>query len=154
MEALIRKLAERNSATGVRLLYEILLLSLPVLILLRAAKNFFWDTFLAPAVLNAPTALLYGGDYWIAAAVFASLWAGLLAMLFTRRLRRGLTAEVTELAPRADRPPHPRRAVPAAGRRDRGRRRGRRPARQAAAGRRRRPGPSRHPAPKLAAAKS
>ena len=98
VEALIRKLAERNSATGVRLLYEILLLSLPVLILLRAAKNFFWDTFLAPAVLNAPTVVLYGGDYWIAAAVFASLWAGLLAMLFTRRLRRGLTAEVTELA--------------------------------------------------------
>ena len=98
VEALIRKLAERNSTTGVRLLYEILLLSLPVLILLRAAKNFFWDTFLAPAVLNAPVAVLYGADYWIAAAVFASLWAGLLAMLFTRRLRRGLTAEVTELA--------------------------------------------------------
>ena len=98
VEALIRRLAERNSKAGVRLLYEILLLSLPVLILLRAAKNFFWDTFLAPAVTDAPDAALYGGDYWIAAAVFASLWAGLLAMLFTWRLRRGLTAEVTELA--------------------------------------------------------
>ncbi|MEM9703834.1 MAG: hypothetical protein AAF907_15455, partial [Planctomycetota bacterium] len=104
VDALIKSLAAKNSRTLVRLWYEILLMSLPAVILLRAAKNFFWDTFLAPLVWgetqSAPNAgpTLYGGDYWIAGAVFAGLWAGLLVMLFSRRLRRGLDREVNELA--------------------------------------------------------
>ncbi|MFH5804448.1 GTPase, partial [Alienimonas sp. DA493] len=104
VEALIKKLAAKNSRTPVRLWYEILLLSLPTIILLRAAKNFFWDTFLRPLIFGeaevatAAGPVLYGGDYWIAGAVFASLWAGLLVMLFSRRLRRGLDREVNELA--------------------------------------------------------
>ncbi|QDT17412.1 GTPase domain-containing protein [Alienimonas californiensis] len=104
VDALIKKLAAKNSRTPVRLWYEILLLSLPAVILLRAAKNFFWDTFLHPLIFGdaevatAAGPVLYGGDYWIAGAVFASLWAGLLVMLFSRRLRRGLDQEVNELA--------------------------------------------------------
>ena len=98
VEALVRRLAAANSRTGVRLLYEIVLLSLPALILLRAGKNFFWDTFIGPALTDRPVAVIYGADYWLAAAVFATLWAGLLVGLFTRRLRRGLNREVNELA--------------------------------------------------------
>ena len=103
VDALIKKLAAANSRTAVRLWYEILLMSLPAVILLRAAKNFFWDTFLHPLIFGdagGPHAasVLYGGDYWIAGAVFATLWAGLLVMLFSRRLRRGLDREVNELA--------------------------------------------------------
>ena len=104
VDALIKKLAAKNSRTPIRLWYEILLMSLPAVILLRAAKNFFWDTFLEPLLFGDVEAegaaghVLYGGDYWIAGAVFAGLWAGLLVMLFSRRLRRGLDREVNELA--------------------------------------------------------
>ncbi|NNJ24213.1 GTPase domain-containing protein [Alienimonas chondri] len=104
VDGLIKSLAAKNSRTVVRIWYEVLLMSLPAVILLRAAKNFFWDTFLYPLLFgdaeasDAADPALYGGDYWLAGAVFASLWAGLLVMLFSRRLRRGLDREVNELA--------------------------------------------------------
>ena len=103
VDALIKSLAAKNSRTPVRIWYEVLLLSLPAVILLRAAKNFFWDTFLHPLLFGDPEApdaghMLLGGDYWLAGGVFAALWAGLLVMLFSRRLRRGLDREVNELA--------------------------------------------------------
>ena len=103
VDGLVRQLAAANSKPHIRVLYEVALLSLPVVILLRAAKNFFWDTFLVPLIWGeadgpGPPAALLGGDYWLAGAVFASLWAGLLVVLFTRRLRRGLDREVNALA--------------------------------------------------------
>ncbi len=103
VDALIKTLAAKNSRTAVRIWYEVLLMSLPAVILLRAAKNFFWDTFLRPLFFGEVEtgvvgSTLYGGDYWLAGAVFAGLWAGLLVMLFSRRLRRGLDREVNELA--------------------------------------------------------
>ena len=104
VDGLIRRLASKNSRPAVRTLYEIALLSLPVLILLRAAKNFFWDTFLSPLFFGTPAVRLqpgtglYGTDYWIAGGVFAALWAGLWMALFCRRLRRGLGREVNDLA--------------------------------------------------------
>ena len=103
VEGLIRKLARANSRPGVRLWYEVLLLSLPAVILLRAAKNFFWDTFLAPLIWGEAERegfgpVLFGADYWLAGAVFAGLWAGLLVALFSRRLSRGLGRAVNELA--------------------------------------------------------
>ena len=97
VDDLIGRLAAANSRPWVRYGYEAALLSLPAVILLRAAKNFFWDSFLAPAFLDVPDEPVYGGDFWIAAAVFASLWAGLWVALFCRRLRRGLGREVREL---------------------------------------------------------
>src|SRR5262249_45683324 len=57
----------------------------------RPAYNFFY----ANPVRDAP---LLPSDFYIHAAIFVALWSGILVMLFTRRLRRGLLQRIHELA--------------------------------------------------------
>ena len=99
IESLIRDLAARNSRWYIRLLYETLFGAYLGFVLYRVGRNFFYDSFLAPAVdaTAVPVALL-PVEFYVSAAVFLLLWSGLLVILFARRLRRGLNRNVQRLA--------------------------------------------------------
>ncbi|MBS0264565.1 MAG: GTPase domain-containing protein [Planctomycetes bacterium] len=91
IEGIVRELAEVHSRFGVRFTFEVLLGILLMYIVCRPAYNFFW----ANPILDKP---LLTSDFYIHAVVFFLLWSGLLVMLFTRRLRRGLFDRISELA--------------------------------------------------------
>ena len=91
IDDLILQSAQRNSHWLVRAAYEVMFAELPLFLLYRVGRNFFYDSF----VLDRP---LLDTNFYIPAALFLVLWAGLLVMSFTGRLRRGLTQHVQELA--------------------------------------------------------
>ena len=91
IDDLILQAARRNSHWLVRAVYEVMFAELPLFLLYRVGRNFFYDSF----VLDRP---LLDTNFYIPAALFLVLWAGLLVMSFTGRLRRGLTQHVQELA--------------------------------------------------------
>ncbi|MGE5195649.1 MAG: hypothetical protein ACM3U2_24410 [Deltaproteobacteria bacterium] len=91
VEEIVGQLAARHAALPVRLGYEFLLGALLAYVIGRPACNFFYDN----PVQKAP---LLPSDFYVHAAIFVALWAGVLVMLFTRRLRRGLLARIGELA--------------------------------------------------------
>jgi hypothetical protein len=62
-------------------------------LLFRLAKNFFYDSWLAPA-----PAEMHGIEFYVLALFWLVLWCVLLLWSFSRRLRRGLSAQVNELA--------------------------------------------------------
>jgi hypothetical protein len=82
----------------VRFFYETLFCAYLAFVLWRVGKNFFWDSFLAPAVFETvPHVELLPTEFYVSAAVFFVLWSGLLVIAFSRRLRRGLDASVRRL---------------------------------------------------------
>jgi hypothetical protein len=91
VDGIIARLAERNSKWSVRAFYEVSWAVYLVFILYRVGRNFFFDSWLG----NAP---LLASEFYIPAALFLVLWAGVLIIAFTRRLRRGLEHEVRTLA--------------------------------------------------------
>ena len=91
IDDLILQSAKRNSHWLVRAAYEVMFAELPLFLLYRVGRNFFYDSF----VLDRP---LLDTNFYIPAALFLVLWAGLLVMSYTGRLRRGLTQNVQELA--------------------------------------------------------
>lgn len=91
IDAVIEKLAEKNSGFFVRVFYELLFGSYLAFIVYRVGRNFFYDSFWN----NQP---LLPVDFFVAAGVFLALWSGLLFFVYTRRLRRGLKREVDALA--------------------------------------------------------
>ncbi|MEX0585681.1 MAG: hypothetical protein WD176_03490, partial [Pirellulales bacterium] len=91
IDGIIARLTARNSHWSVRAAYELCWGTYLTFILYRVGRNFFYDSWLAGAPLLA-------SDFYIPAALFLVLWAGLLIMAFTRRLRRGLEREVGTLA--------------------------------------------------------
>lgn len=93
VEQLIQRLAARHSRWYRRICYEVMWLAFVGYLIGRVGKNFFWDSI----VLQQPILTV---DFYIAASGFLALWAGLLLMLFLRGLRRGLGAEVEQLAQR------------------------------------------------------
>ena len=91
VDDVIERLARRNSRWTVRLCYELCFAAYLVFVLYRVGRNFFFDSWLGDAPLLST-------DFYIPAGLFFLLWTGLLLMAFTRRLRRGLIAEIDELA--------------------------------------------------------
>ncbi len=91
IDDVIGQLAVRNSGLLVRLWYELLFAAYIVYVLYRMGRNFFYDS----AVLDSP---LLSTDFYIPAAIFFVLWSGLLVILFTRRLRRGVNRQITALS--------------------------------------------------------
>lgn len=91
VDQLIDRLGKKHSGFFVRWCYEILLLAMVCYVVYWPARNFFYDM---PVLGVKPMAM----DFYIHAGVFLLLWSGTLVMLFTRRLRRGLDREVTDLA--------------------------------------------------------
>jgi hypothetical protein len=91
VDTIIADLAARNSRWHVRAVYELLLCAYLGFVLYRVGRNFFYDSWLRDVPLLAT-------DFYIPAALFLVLWSGVLLMLFTRRLRRGLRARIETLA--------------------------------------------------------
>jgi hypothetical protein len=91
VDEIIEDLARRNSGWFVRGWYELLFLGLTGFILFLIGKNFFYESFwLGERPLEA--------DFYIAAGIIFLLWTGLLVILFSRRLRRGLDRRIEGLA--------------------------------------------------------
>lgn len=93
IDELILRSATRNSSWLIRAAYEVMFAELPLFLLYRMGKNFFYDTF----VVQPPLPYL-DTSFYIPALLFLLIWAGLLVMAFTGRLRRGLNQSVNELA--------------------------------------------------------
>lgn len=91
IDDLIMETARRHSHWSTRLFYEVLFAILPAFLFYRAGKNFFYDTFW----LDKPH---LDANFYIPAALFLLLWAGLFVMVFTGRLRSGLTKRIEQLA--------------------------------------------------------
>lgn len=91
VEEIITSLARRHSGWLRRACYEVLWLTFVIYLIVRIGKNFFWDSvFTTEKILST--------EFYLAAAVFLVLWSGLLLMLFTRGLRRGLNQRIDQLA--------------------------------------------------------
>jgi hypothetical protein len=95
----VSRLADRHTGWFTRFRYELLLALMLGVLLYRMGKNFFWDSWLAPE-----TVPVYGIDFFIAAGIWLWLWSTLLVWAFTRRLRRGLRAEINSMAERCASP--------------------------------------------------
>lgn len=91
VDEIIRQLSRQHSGVLVRWWNELLLGVFLAYLLVRVGKNFFWDS----AFHNVEIMTL---NFYVPAVIFLGLWAGMLVMLFTRRLRRGLDARIHELA--------------------------------------------------------
>lgn len=91
IDELILETAKRHSHWFTRFRYEVAFCILPGFLLFRAGKNFFYDSFwLGKPYLDS--------SFYLPAALFLLLWAGLFVMAFTARLRGGLTRRVQQLA--------------------------------------------------------
>lgn len=99
LQAIVERVAARQSGLLIRLGYEFWLCVMLGVLVYRLGKNFFYDSWLAYELgqIAEPQPLL-GVDFFLAAGFLLTLWCGLLVTLFTRRLRRGLRAEITRLA--------------------------------------------------------
>ena len=100
VDGLIDHLAIRNTSWFTRMRYEILFLLYLLFILFRIGKNFFYDTFLVHFLKEKvvqPEKLLTM-DFYIPAAIFFLVWTLLLIIMFTMRLRRGLTGQIKKLS--------------------------------------------------------
>jgi len=91
VDGVIDQLAKRHSGSLIRLWYELLLALFVGYLLVRIGKNFFWDS-----VVDGDRIMTL--DFYVPAGIFLILWAGMLVMAFTRRLRRGLNRRIEELA--------------------------------------------------------
>ena len=91
IDEMIQTLAVDKSRWYVRLTYELLFLAYVAFVLYRIGFNFFYESLLnREAILTT--------DFYVPAAVFLFLWTGLLVIMFTRRLRRGLDRQIDALA--------------------------------------------------------
>jgi hypothetical protein len=91
VDGMVEEVAKKRSGLLIRLWYEALVLAFVVFVLYRILKNFFVDSMHDPLKV-LPT------SFYVEAGVVFLIWATLLVMLFTRRLRRGLHRQVEKLA--------------------------------------------------------
>lgn len=91
IDAVIERLAQRNSGVIARCWYEFLLLAFVIYVLYRAGRAFFYDSLIDPSRLLTT-------DFYINAAIFFGLWSVLLIIAFCHRLRRGLKTEINKLS--------------------------------------------------------
>jgi hypothetical protein len=91
VDEIIDDLAGRHSGWGVRARYETLLCLLLAYVIGWPAYSFFY----AHPWLGKP---LIPSDFYVHGLIYVGLWSGLLVMLFTRRLRRGLVQRIGALA--------------------------------------------------------
>ncbi len=92
LDALVDRVADRHAGWLTRWSYEILFSAMLVLVLVRPAKNFFYDSWVAPQAVP-----VLGLDFYLVSAFWLLVWAMLLLWRFTGRLRRGLKREIRRL---------------------------------------------------------
>ena len=93
LDALLARVASRHTGPLTRWRYEAIFLILLAAILCRPAKNFFYDSWLAPTPLP-----ILGLDFYILSAFWLILGCVVLLWSFSGRLRRGLRAEMDHTA--------------------------------------------------------
>lgn len=91
IEEVIETQAAGSRGWSVRLIYEILLTALLGFLLYRIGRNFFYDTLVKDAEF-LPL------EFYLPATAVTLLWAAVLVMAFTRRLKRGLGSAIEQLA--------------------------------------------------------
>lgn len=91
VDDIIDDLAARHSGILSRSAYEVLLFAMLAYVIGWPAYNFFY----AHPWLGKP---LISAEFYLHGAIYAALWAGILVMLFTRRLKTGLVQRISELA--------------------------------------------------------
>ena len=84
------RLVAKNNRWWTRLAYETLFGGMVVFLLLRPAKNFFFDT------LFYKDAKLYGADFYLITLFWLLAWGAFLLGWFTLTLRSGLDREIGE----------------------------------------------------------
>ncbi len=92
LDALVQRVADRHAGWLARAGYELLFSAMLVFVLMRPAKNYFYDSWLA----SAPADVL-GLDFYLVSAFWLVLWSILLLWRFTIGLRRGLKREIGRL---------------------------------------------------------
>ncbi|MGA2059691.1 MAG: hypothetical protein ABSG67_04360 [Thermoguttaceae bacterium] len=92
LQSLVASLAARHTGWFTRFCYEALFCAMIGCLLFRLAKNFFYDSWLAPG----PSPAL-GLDFYLTAGFWLLLWCFLLIFALSRRLRRGLRREIDRL---------------------------------------------------------
>jgi len=93
LQTLITQLARRRTGRFTRWTFEILWLALLIPLLLRMGKNFFWDSWFASNPVP-----VYGLEFFVAAAFWLFVWASVLVWLLASRMRRELSADVSNMA--------------------------------------------------------
>lgn len=91
IEEIISSLARRHSGWFRRGIYELLWLAFVGYLIGRIGKNFFYDSVFG-------TTPILTMDFYLAAGVFLILWSGVLLIMFTQGLRRGLNLRIDQLA--------------------------------------------------------
>ncbi len=92
LDALVERVADRHAGWFTRWSYEVLFVAMIVFVLVRPAKNFFFDSWIAPESVQ-----VLGLDFYLVSAFWLLLWSTLLLWRFTGRLRRGLKREIRRL---------------------------------------------------------
>ena len=92
LDALVERVADRHAGWFTRWTYELLFVAMLVFVLVRPAKNFFYDSWIAPESVQ-----VLGLDFYLVSALWLLLWSTLLLWSFTGRLRRGLKREIRRL---------------------------------------------------------
>jgi hypothetical protein len=101
LQQVMARLAQRHTGWWVRWRYELALIALLVVLLYRFGRNFFYDSWLAVELgLRDHAQPVLGTDFFLGAGFTLVLWCGLLLWLFSMRLRRGVRAEIEQLAAR------------------------------------------------------
>ncbi|MDR2641206.1 MAG: 50S ribosome-binding GTPase [Planctomycetaceae bacterium] len=90
LEGICDRLARKNNKWHRRLFYEILLAGMFLFILMRPAKNFFYDTLADPQVK------MLGMDFYFVSCFWMFVWCSILLGLFMFRIRSGLEKEIKE----------------------------------------------------------
>lgn len=93
LDAVLDRLALRHTGWFTRWRYEFLLALMLGVLVYRLGKNFFYDSWWV-----SPPSPVYGLEFYLSAAFWLFLWCVLLYWLFSSRLRRGLRAQIDQLA--------------------------------------------------------
>ena len=101
LQQAIHRLSQRHTHGWTRWRYEGALLVFLGSLVYRFARNFFYDSWLAFELGKVEVAApLLGVDFFLGATVALVLWCVVLIGLFASRLRRGLRAQIHQLAQR------------------------------------------------------
>ena len=98
VDDVIERLSNANTRWWTRTRYDLMFCAYVVFLIARIGYNFFWQSFLGPATGLADEKDLFTVDFYAPAILFFVLWSGLLVMMFSWKLRRGLNRHVTRFA--------------------------------------------------------
>jgi hypothetical protein len=90
LEGVCERLAKKNNKWLRRLFYEILLVGMILFILVRPAKNFFYDTLIDPQVK------MLGIDFYLVSCFWMIVWCSILLGVFMFWVRSGLEREIKD----------------------------------------------------------